>query len=88
MLFGGLQSLEVSNYLVNLGRIDGSKLMMIIVIRLLSARGFPAGSEDKASACNAGHLGSIPVSGRSPEEGKWQLTLVLLPGKSHGQRSL
>ena len=60
MLFGGLQSLEVSNYLVNLGRIDGSKLMMIIVIRLLSARGFPAGSEDKASACNAGHLGSIP----------------------------
>ena len=25
--------------------------------------GFPGGSEDKASACNAGDLGSIPGSG-------------------------
>ena len=69
MLFGGLQSLEVLNYLVNSGRIDGSKLMMILAIRLLSARGFPGGSEGKASACNAGDLGSIPGSGISPEEG-------------------
>ena len=32
-------------------------------------KGFPGGSEVKASACNAGDLGSIPGSGRSPEEG-------------------
>ena len=31
--------------------------------------GFPGGSEVKASACNAGVLGSIPGSGRSPGEG-------------------
>ena len=31
--------------------------------------GFPTGSEVKASACNAGDLGSIPGLGRSPEEG-------------------
>ena len=31
--------------------------------------GFPAGSEDKESACNARDLGSIPGSGRSPGEG-------------------
>ena len=30
---------------------------------------FPSGSEVKASACNAGDLGSIPGSGRSPGEG-------------------
>ena len=30
---------------------------------------FPGGSEVKASACNAGDLGLIPGSGRSPEEG-------------------
>ena len=30
---------------------------------------FPGGSEGKASACNAGDLGSIPKSGRSPGEG-------------------
>ena len=31
--------------------------------------GFPGGSEVKASALNAGDLGSIPGSGRSPGEG-------------------
>ena len=31
--------------------------------------GFPGGSDDKKSACNAGDLGSIPGSGRSPGEG-------------------
>ena len=30
---------------------------------------FPGGSEFKESACNAGDLGSIPGSGRSPGEG-------------------
>ena len=50
---------------------------------------FPGGSDGKASACNVGDLGSIPASGRSPGEGnEWHPTPVLLPGKSHGQRSL
>ena len=31
--------------------------------------GFPDGSVGKESACNAGDLGSIPRSGRSPGEG-------------------
>ena len=31
-------------------------------------KGFPGGSEVKASACNAGELGSIPGLGRSPGE--------------------
>ena len=30
---------------------------------------FPGGSDGKESACNAGDLGSIPASGRSPGEG-------------------
>ena len=32
--------------------------------------GFPCGSAGKESACNAGNLGSIPGSGRSPGEEK------------------
>ena len=32
-------------------------------------KGFPGGSEVKASACNVGDLGSTPGSGRSPGEG-------------------
>ena len=32
-------------------------------------KGFPSGSEVKASASNAGDLGSIPGWGRSPGEG-------------------
>ena len=31
--------------------------------------GFSGGSDSKESACNAGHLGSIPGPGRSPGEG-------------------
>ena len=31
--------------------------------------GFPGGSDSKESACNAGNLGLIPGSGRSPGEG-------------------
>ena len=32
-------------------------------------KGLPGGSDGKASACNAGDLGLIPGSGRSPGEG-------------------
>ena len=32
--------------------------------------GFPGGSAGKESACNAGHMSSIPGLGRSPGEGK------------------
>ena len=58
------------------------------------------GSEVKASAWNAGDLGSIPGSGEEmapysstlawkiPWRRKWHPTSVLLPGESHGHRSL
>ena len=36
---------------------------------ICSANAFPGGSEVKASACNAGDLGSIPGLGISPGEG-------------------
>jgi len=35
--------------------------------------GFPDGSDAEASACNAGDLGSIPGSGRSPGAGNGNL---------------
>ena len=53
-----------------------------------SMHSFPAGSVVKASARNAGDLGSIPGSGKIPWRRKWQPTPVFLPGESHGQRSL
>ena len=39
--------------------------------------GFSGGSEVKASACNAGDLGSIPGSGRSPGEGNGNHSSIL-----------
>ena len=36
-------------------------------------KGFPGGSDGKASACNAGDLGRTPGSGRSPGEGNHYL---------------
>ena len=43
--------------------------------------GFPCGSVGKKSACNAGDLGLIPGSGRSPGGGH-EFTPVFLPGES------
>ena len=51
-------------------------------------KGLPGGSGSKVSACRVRDPGLIPGLGRSTGEGKWQPTLVLLPGKFHGQRSL
>ena len=39
--------------------------------------GFPGGSDGKQSACNAGDLGSVPGSGRSPGEGNGNCSRVL-----------
>ena len=49
---------------------------------------FPGGLEGKASACNAGDLGSIPGSGRSPGEGNGNPFQYSCHGQSHGWRSL
>ena len=54
--------------------------------------GFPGGSDGKDSSCQAGEVGSIPGSGRSPEK-EWQEKElrhipVILPGEFHGHRSL
>ena len=51
--------------------------------------GFPCGSAGKESACNVGDLGSIPVLGRSPGEGKathsgiltWRIPWTEEPGR-------
>ena len=42
----------------------------------------------KNPPANAGDTGSIPGPGRSPGERNGKPTLVFLPEKSHGQRSL
>ena len=39
------------------------------VVGLLGHMGFPGGSDNKESACNARDSGSIPGVGRSPGEG-------------------
>ena len=45
-------------------------------------KNLPAMQETQGDIC------LIPGSGRSPGEGKWQPTLVFLPEKFHGHRSL
>ena len=56
--------------------------------RLNCTMGFPCSSVGKESAFNAGDPGSNPGLGRFPWSRKWHPTPVLLPGESHGQRSL
>ena len=50
--------------------------------------GFPDGSDGKESACNAGDLGSIPGSGRSPGEGNGNPLQYSCLENFDGQRSL
>ena len=44
---------------------------------LFLSKHFPGGSEGKASACNAGDLGSISGWGRSPGEGNGNHSSIL-----------
>ena len=48
---------------------------------------FPGGSDGKESACNAGDLGSIPGSERSPGGGQGKLLQCPRLENPHGQRS-
>ena len=50
--------------------------------------GFPAGSDDKESACNTGDLSSIPELGGSPGEGQGNPLQYSCQKNPHGQRSL
>ena len=51
-------------------------------------KGFPGGSDGKEPACNAGDLGSILGSGRSPGEGHGNPLQYSCLENPHGQRSL
>ena len=46
-------------------------------------KGFPGGSVDKESACNAGDRGFSSWVGKILWRRKWQPTPVFLPGESH-----
>ena len=54
-------------------------------------RGFPGGASGKESVCHLGRhkrRGFDPWVGNFPWRRRWHPTLVFLPGKYHGQRSL
>ena len=51
-------------------------------------KGLPGGTNCKESTCQCKRLGFDPWVGKIPWRRKWQLTLVFLSGKFHGQRDL
>ena len=61
---------------------------LICLILLTKEVGFPGGSLVEASAWNARIPRFDPWIGKIPWRRKWQPTPVLLPGESHGGRSL
>ena len=81
----GKMSLQINEWLQN-----SLKLCLKLIAKCIKGEGLPGSSDGKASACNAGDLGSIPQSpgGEDPWRRKCQPIPVLLPGKFHGWRSL
>ena len=69
-------------------------MLLFFYAQLIVCAEFPGGSDDKESACNPGHPGSIPGSERWPGKGNGYpsiplvSTLVFLLGEFYGQRSL
>ena len=51
-------------------------------------KGFPGGSDSKESACQCRRCRFYPWVRKIPWRRAWKPTPVLLPGESHGQRSL
>ena len=60
---------------------------MLFIFGHEDIRGLPWWLSGKESTHQAGDPGSVTV-GKIPWRRKWQPTPVLLPGESHGQRSL
>ena len=60
----------------------------IYLIFFLFLEGPPDGSDGKESSCNSGETWVHFLGREDPLEREWQPTLVFLPGKSHGRRSL
>ena len=55
----------------------------LLTVNIPNTKGFPCGSADEESACNAGDLGLIPGLGRSLEKGKATHSSILawrIPG--------
>ena len=50
--------------------------------------GFPSGTEVKNLPANAGDVGSVPGSGRSPGGRIWQPNPMFLLGRFHRQKSV
>ena len=66
-------------------------LFCFSLVLFIHCMGFPGGSDDKESACNAGEPGSSPRSGRSLEKGmeihssilSWNIPWTEEPGGLH-----
>ena len=63
-------------------------LTFLLSLLRLMTHIIPSGSDGKESACNAKDSGLDPWVRKIPWRRAWQPTSALLPGESHGQKSL
>ena len=73
---------------LELGLLSPPQLPLSPVAIPSSVSGLPWWLSGKKSACERRRRGFNPWIGKIPSRRKWQPTPVILPGKSHGQRSL
>ena len=63
-------------------------ITIIIKVLVVFGKGLPRWLSDEESTCRYRRLRFDPWVGKIPWRRKWQPAPVILPGKSHGQRSL
>ena len=79
-------NLDVSLELLDISLLQGTRVLSFKRVKLNHL--LPRWLNGKESACQCRRCGFDPWVGKSLWRKKWQPTLVFLPGKSHGQRSL
>ena len=70
------------------GLLNKCVIIRFIFRSLIMSQGLPWWLRGQSVCLQCGRPGLDPWAGKIPWRRKWQLTPVLLPGKSHGQRSL
>ena len=85
------KDVSLANCLAGQENLPPEQRASLFILQYIKGRGFSGGTSGKGPSCQSKRykrFGFNPWIRKIPWRRAWQPTSVLLPGKSHGQRSL